>query len=84
MLTIKEQRIRDLQNKVSDLKKENISLRKRNQELSDRIMQMKKIVAAAEKYSDEHREAMYMISVAKNKYEEAIRDLTLLRKQYNL
>ena len=83
MLNIKEQRIKDLQNKISDLKQENISLRKRNQELSKQIEQMEKIVKAAEKYSDEHREAMYMVGVAKSKYEEALRELTLLRKKYN-
>lgn len=83
MINIKEQRIKDLQNKVSELKKENISLRKRNQELSDQIDKMKKTISAAEKYSDEHREAMYMISVAKNKYDEALRELAMLRKKYN-
>ena len=76
-----QQRIKDLQERIKSLKEENILLHKKNKELNDRITHMENIVYAAENYAAEHKEAMSMIEISRNRYEEALKELLLLRKQ---
>lgn len=79
-----KQKIENLKKKIDSLREENSLLREQNKILLDKITQTENLVTAAENYSSEHHTAMLAMNNAKRRYEEALHDLLLLKKEYKL
>lgn len=73
----------ELQNKViHDLRAENESLSTRVKELEGIVSDNEEIIATCKKYKDEHEKFIEEITIAKERYTKAFKDLMAYKSKY--
>lgn len=79
-----DKKIKILETQNKKLIKENSSLNNKVKELELQIKNMEAVVEAADKYREAHQERMFALGEAKQKYEIAYKQMTKLKKEYQI
>ena len=75
-------RIEKLEKRVAALQEENVELNKRNEELETRLKNLDNMIAACEKYTEEHNKQMILLGESKQRYELAYKQMMHVKKEY--
>lgn len=79
---LKERRI-ELQTKtIKRLQNDNIRLHTENKDLKHKLHEQSKLIEAAENYRNEHQKALCALNEAKERYNEAVREVVSEKKRY--
>ena len=80
---LKERRI-ELQSKtIKRLQDDNIRLNTENKELKRKLREQSKLIEAAETYRNEHQKVLCALNEAKERYNEAVREVVTEKKRYS-
>lgn len=67
---------------IRRLQDDNIRLNKENKELKRKLQEQSDIISAAENYRTEHQKALSILADAKDRYNEALKEIMAEKKRY--
>ena len=79
---LKERRIKSQLKTIKRLQDDNIRLHAENRELKCRLQEQSRLIDAAEAYRKEHRKALSALSEAKERYNQAVREIVAEKQRY--
>lgn len=79
---LKEKKMELQAKTIKRLQEDNLRLTKENKELKASYQEQERIIAAAEKYREEHLKILSALNDAKQRYNEAIREIVAEKKRY--
>ena len=79
---LKERKIELQAKTIRRLQDNNIRLNAENKELKRKILEQSKLIEATETYRKEHQKALTTLNDAKERYNEAVRDVVSEKKRY--
>lgn len=79
---LKERRIKSQLKTIKRLQDDNIRLHTENRELKCRLQEQSRLIDAADAYRKEHRKALSALSEAKERYNQAVREIVAEKQRY--
>ena len=79
---LENKRIERLEKRVKALQQENIELSNRNAELERNLSNLNDMIAACDKYTEEHNKQMLLLGESRERYELAYKQMMHVKKEY--
>ena len=79
---LETKRIERLEKRVAALQQENAELNKRNAELETNLKNLRNMIDACEKYTEEHNKQMLILGESRERYELAYKQMMHVKKEY--